>query len=327
MAGITVQALLSLLYLNQLTPVARSELETLTEHGSAIGMNLLLITMLAALTLRGSNRVLRWILPLAAVPVAWAYLVSQRRSAIIALVIAGALLFVILFWRQRHTFFRIAPPVILVGIAYVGAFWNSGSTAGFPAQAIKSVVAADQASADDQSSDLYRIIENYDLNYTIRASPIRGLGFGQPFYMPIELPDISFFEFWAYLPHNSILWFWIKTGVFGFVAMFYLFGKTIMVGVDRVRRLPDGKDTAIAAASVLFVVMLVIYTYVDIAWDVRNMIIFGFAAAVCATPVPVVPDTAPDDPKDPVAQPVTETGEGQLAVAAQAVSADATRAA
>ena len=48
---------------------------------------------------------------------------------------------------------------------------------------------------------------------TIKAKPITGLGFGQRFYRPFPLPDISFFPFYEYMPHNSVLWIWIKTGV------------------------------------------------------------------------------------------------------------------
>ena len=71
---------------------------------------------------------------------------------------------------------------------------------------------------------MYRTVENLDINATINAKPLTGLGFGQKFYRPFPLPDISFFLFYEYIPHNSILWIWIKTGVGGFVAMLFLFG-------------------------------------------------------------------------------------------------------
>ena len=79
----------------------------------------------------------------------------------------------------------------------------------------------------DASSDLYREIENFDLVYTIRAEPLTGVGFGKPFYQPAPLPDISFFVFYRYIPHNSVLWIWLKMGFVGFVAMFFVIAAAL----------------------------------------------------------------------------------------------------
>ena len=75
------------------------------------------------------------------------------------------------------------------------------------------------------------------------------------------------------------------------MAMFYLFGKTIMLGADRLRRLPDGADVVATLSATLFVVMYVVYTFVDVSWDARNMVFLGVACAICAHPVPSRPGT------------------------------------
>ena len=289
MAAVLVQSLLSLRYLETLSPADREGLEGLNEHGSSIAMGALLILLLATLTYRKCSVAARLGLTATAIPVLWVFLVSQRRAAVVALAAAIVLLIISLLWRQRRTLWKIAPITAILTIGYLGAFWNSTSSIGFPAQAIKGVVAPDQLSAADQSSDLYRIIETYDLNYTIRSSPVLGLGFGQPFLRPVALPDISKFEFNAYMPHNSFLWIWIKTGFAGFVTMLYLIGRTIMLGVDRLRRLGDGIDVAMTLTAVLYVVMYTIFTYVDIAWDSRNMVLLGLAMGLCSLRVPPQP--------------------------------------
>ncbi len=92
-------------------------------------------------------------------------------------------------------------------------------------QAVKTVIAPGQLSLEDQSSDLYRQIEAYDIWYTIRSNELFGVGFGQQFLRPWQLPDISFFVFWEYMPHNSILWIWMKMGIGGFMAMLYLIAR------------------------------------------------------------------------------------------------------
>ncbi len=285
-AGVTVQSLLSIQYLNGLDPAARDDLERLNEHGSSLGHNLLIVMMLCLVLLRVKRPLLKWALVGGAVPTIFVFFVAQRRAGVASLVIAGLVLAIALFWRRRRVFWTTIPILSIVLIGYVGAFWNSSAAVAFPAQAIKTIVAPDSASAADQSSDLYRLIEAYNLNFTIRTSPLFGLGFGQAFYRPVALADISSFELNAYLPHNSILWVWIKMGFGGFVAMFYMLGKAIMLGADQVRRRTEGIDLVVALTATMFIVMYTTYTYVDVSWDARNTVFLAFAFATVAHGVP-----------------------------------------
>ena len=281
LGGVVVQSLLSIQYLSKLGAPERDSLESLNEHGSALGHNLLFVT-LAALALLGSKQPLaKWLLMLGFIPTVYVFFVAQRRAGVATLVVAAAAIAIVLFWRRRRMFWVVTPLVVMLVTAYVGAFWNSTSSVAFPAQAIKTIVAPQSASVEDQSSDLYRVIEAYDLNFTIRTDPFRGLGFGQPFYRPVALPDIGFFQLNAYQSHNSVHWIWVKMGFGGFVAMFYLFAKAIMVGCDRIRRAPTGVDLALTTSAVLFIVMYAIYSYVDVSWDARNTVFLGLALAVC----------------------------------------------
>lgn len=182
---------------------------------------------------------------------------------------------IILFWENRRAFWVLAPVIGFVGIVYLGAFWNSSGALGLPAQAIKSVIAEDQANADDQSSNVYREIENFNTQFTIHQRPLTGVGFGQKFYIVWPMPDISFFEWWEYLPHNSIIWVWLKTGVGGFVAMLYLVGKAIMVGSRTLLQMKREPIAAIILTGTLYIVMHFIYAYVDISWDTQSMVYVG----------------------------------------------------
>ncbi len=254
----------------------------------------MIVTLLAAFVFRPRKSMLPFALLIAAVPVTYIYLVAQRRAAIAALMVAVLMMVVTLFWRRRRAFWVVVPIMSLIGTAYMAAFWNSTSSIAFPVQAIKPMIAPGSATAEDVQSDLYRIIETFDLNATIRANPLLGHGFGKQFYRPIPLPNIDFFALNAYLPHNSVLWVWTKLGFGGFVAMLYLIGKAIMLGADRVRRIASGVDLVVALSAVTFVAMYAVYTYVDVSWDARNTVILGVACAICAAPVAAAaPD--PDD--------------------------------
>jgi O-antigen ligase len=167
-------------------------------------------------------------------------------------------------------------------VLYLGAFWNAEGLMGFPAQALKTAIAPNEVGSKDQSSDGYRQVENLDLLATIQAKPVTGLGFGHQFYRPYPLPDISFFPFYQYMPHNSVLWVWIQTGVGGFIAMLFLFASGIRQGVRSMLKLPPGGDTVLVFAGLSFVIMYLVFAYVDVAWDARSMITLAVSMAVCS---------------------------------------------
>lgn len=290
--GVFVQSLLSIEFLNRLDPAVREDLESLNEHGSALGQNVVIVALVTMLLFGVKHRRTRWGLVVALAPVGYVFFVAQRRAGVASLVVAGLATAIVLFWKHRRRFWIVVPVATIVLTGYVGAFWNSSSSLGFPAQAVKTVVAPGSATYEDQSSDLYRMIEAYDLNFTIRTNPLLGLGFGQPFYRPIPLPDISFFELNAYQPHNSVLWIWIKFGFGGFVAMLYLVARAIVVGTERARRAPLDLDFVALWTSISFVIMYALYSYVDVSWDARNSVLLGFAiAAVTVAPAPTDPRT------------------------------------
>ncbi len=259
----------------------RDELESLVDHGSAVQMGAVLMVAIAAWLLPKAPRSVRWFALVASVPVGWVWLISERRAAVVALTVSLIFLGVLL-WNLDRRRLRIAGPVFVVlGVAYLTAFWQSESLIGFPAQAIKSVIATEDAADADQSSNLYRDIENFDMTATIQAKPITGFGFGQKFLRPVPLPDLGF-PFHEYIPHNSFLWIWIKMGVGGFLAMLFLFGSAIRMGVSAMVRLGRGRDLLLMFAATGYLVMYLVFTYVDIAWDIRSMISVAIAMAVCS---------------------------------------------
>src|SRR5262249_41531672 len=152
---------------------------------------LFLLTLTVWFT-RGSSKWARFLLLLAALPTVWLFVLSQRRAAAVGLVAGFGVFSLVLFFRRRRAFFVVAPVVLVLAVGYSAAFWNSNEGVGFGARAVKSVIRPNEVSQRDASSDVYRVIENYNLLYTIRAAPLTGVGFGRPFDQPARLPDISF---------------------------------------------------------------------------------------------------------------------------------------
>jgi hypothetical protein len=244
-------------------------------HAAAIHANTFFIYLISVWIFRASWTK-RLILPLMIPFFLITYIAMQRRAGFITLAVAIIVIAIILFGDNRKVFFMVVPVLGFAGLAYTAVFWNSSGALGVPAQAIKSVVAPDQASAEDQSSDLYRLIENFDASFNIHSSPLVGIGFGRKINFIIPLPDISAnFVFWEYIIHNSIAWIWIKTGIVGFFSLLFLIGASIMAGVQAIARIHNPDLKAIVFTATAYVVMHFTYAYVDMSWDVESMVYIG----------------------------------------------------
>ena len=272
--ALTIESIYGVYYFVFTLNSSLAGVDAIMDHSAAVHLNTLFILFLAVWLYNGSavkRFALIPVLPFALLT----YLAAQRRAAFITLFMGLAFLAILLYIHKRHVFWLIPPPAVLIGLVYIGVFWNASGALGLPAQAIKSVVAEDQANAADVSSNLYRIIENVNTSFTIHQKPLTGVGFGQQFYILIPLPDISFFEWWSYLPHNSIIYMWVKTGIGGFLSMLFFIGTAVLIGTQAIRRMPPNDLRAIAATATIYITMHFVYAYVDISWDTQSMLYLG----------------------------------------------------
>jgi hypothetical protein len=294
-AAISIQNVFAIYFYLGLDPVAAEEIEGLTEHAASIHYDWMIVLLIAALTIRRCTPGLRILLVLSGIPTMVTFVLSQRRAAVVALGAGMLMYFLILLVRQRRTFMTLFPVTLLAVVGYTAAFWNSSSGVGFGARAVKTVIAPDALSDRDTSSNIYRLIENYNLVYTVRANPLLGVGFGQPFEQPVQLPDISFFVFYEYIPHNSILWIWLKTGYIGFVTLLVIVAFTVRAGTRAALALPTGNLLAATIAALGYVVMFLVFAFVDIAWDPRSTLFLGACIALCANIVRLWEQEQPDN--------------------------------
>jgi hypothetical protein len=255
--------------------------DRIMEHSSSIHHNTVYVFFLAS-WLHKSSWTKRYLLPLFIPFVGITYLANQRRSSFIALAFALILMGMALFRYKRKLFLNIAPFAIVFGLLYTVAFWNSNSTLALPVQAVKSAFVTEGESSDASSNE-YRVIENINTSFTIHQEPLLGVGFGKKFYIIAPLPDISFFDWWEYITHNSIMWIWMKSGFYGFMAMTFMIASMIVVGTHVYERIPEGDYKAIAFTMVAYIVMHFLYAYVDMSWDIQNMLYIGLASGILAS--------------------------------------------
>lgn len=249
--------------------------ESITEHSAAIHMNSLFVLLLAS-WLFGAGPAKRFWLLLMMPPVLLTYIITQRRAAFVGLGIVLFIMTVIFHRLHRRLFWTVMPIIAVVGALYLVTFWNSNSALGFMASAVKSIVAPEAGGADE-SSNLYRDLENINIAGTIYDNPLTGVGYGQKFHILVPMPDISFFVWWEYIVHNSVFWIWLKSGLFGFMVLLFLAGYSVMRGAATVWQMPDGDLRAVAFTIVAYLLMHYVYAYVDMSWDGQSLLYMGTA--------------------------------------------------
>ncbi len=214
-----------------------------------------------------------------------ALVANNRRADYVAL-----LLGILIAWTMvilvkpasRRALITVLAICLLFGGVYVLAFQKSTGALGQPARAVISVFNPSASDERDAASNAYRVVENYDLKWTEQTSPILGFGFGKPFLQPVALPNVLELDpYYLYIPHNNVLWVWMRLGPLGFSALWYLFGSAIVAGCMIVRRLRDPQLQFFAIFTLATVVMEVILAYGDYQFFFyRNMIYVGVALGV-----------------------------------------------
>jgi O-Antigen ligase len=236
--------------------------EAILEHEEAVFFSLFIL-LTAGLWLFGIRGRLRRVATCLLPFVILADLANQRRAAWIVLT-AGLVLLLACAWlrcaERRRMILGVAVASTVAAAVYLPVFWNSSSTIAQPARALSS---AFTPSSRDQSSDLYRVVENVDLGIDIRQSTPVGLGFGRPIPHPVPLPDLTTVDpFIDYVPHNGILYVWLRTGVPGALAFWFVVGSAMVVAC-RVVRAGDRRVALMGAFGVWTVAAYVLEGWFD----------------------------------------------------------------
>ncbi len=93
-----------------------------------------------------------------------------------------------------------------------------------------------------------------------------GTGWGHPFEMAVELPDVvSQYELEPYLPHNSVLGIWAYTGYIGFTALWMLLAVGLYFCARAYRSATQPGDRITALTCFATIMVYVVHCYGDMA--------------------------------------------------------------
>lgn len=205
---------------------------------------------------------------------------TERRAGIIVLLVGLLAIAITTVFVRRKAFFLSALPVLAITVLYLGIFWNSSGILGQPARAIKSLYQPDPR---DAQSNVYRLLETFNIDATIHSDPVLGVGFGRQFLMVVPMPDLSWWPFWRYETHNNILWIWMKMGVVGYVVFWALVGGAISRAAFAAKHLNDPTLRCAALFCLIAIIGTVVFAYVDLGLvSGRVCVLFGTALGILA---------------------------------------------
>ena len=176
---------------------------------------------------------------------------------------------------ERRVLLRRVTALALVGFAlYLPLEWNGTGTLAEVAVAVRSGIAPD---ARDAQSNAYRVAEDANLGVMIKQDPLFGTGFGVPInYSTFPIVDITDVDsFIVYVPHNGVLYVWMRMGILGEVALWMFAAAAVLAGT-RASRSPNRQLSLIGTLTTCTAVGWVIMGYTDMGfWWFRIAIAFG----------------------------------------------------
>lgn len=258
--------------------------ESLLDHEQSFFFNAFLTAVPVVLLNGGSTRLKR--VMVAFLPfVLIANLANQRRAAILALVLALVVLLLVTAVAIPARRRLITKILLVAAIAFPPYYIYYSGKDGLLAQPAHAISSSINPDTRDALSNLYRVNEDKNIKATMRTSPIIGYGYGKPMLTPYPLADISgAYIFWNILPHDSVLWVWMRLGTIGFLIFWTLIGAAIIQASRLVVGLDDPYLKGWALLILLLVLQEVVFGYLDIQWtNYRNLITIGVLFGLLGT--------------------------------------------
>ena len=255
------------------------EIPAITGHEDALFMVTVFIFTIALIFFRGSRGMI-WFGIITFPSTFLTFVLTQRRIAYGVFVFGLIFIFVYVPKKTKILFLKMFLPTVPFILIYFVAFWNSHSGAAMPVKQVKSVFCEEEKEQD--RSNLYREYENFNLQQTIRYYP-QGIGFGKKYLIFIPLDEIDF-PLWEYIPHNCILWLWVKMGFLGF-WVFWIFCGVLVVQITwDFRHTKDPLYRSIQLLAVIFIISQLMVSKYDLQITFyRNMVYLGSVLAMAVT--------------------------------------------
>ena len=248
--------------------------EGVLSHEDSLLMNIIILGSLI-FWLAKEEPILKWCFTIFTPLAVATSLANGRRAGIACLILAFPVVLMLcyaLLQKRRKALGAFITVFTIAASIYMPIAWNGQGVWALPARAIRSHSSPDER---DASSDSYRLAENQNLKLTRDMSPWIGYGYGRPYieayYMPGRM-DV----FKLILPHNGILWMWMRLGHFGFIAFWFFVLSMLVYGAQSLKKVTDMRLVAMGILGLATLLMLLMYGEYDLNFaNYRTMWITG----------------------------------------------------
>jgi len=218
-------------------------------------------------------------------PMMLVFFLSQRRATWAALAASMLALLVLIEPGLRKKLVRMVTPFLVIIGVYLAIFWDTPPGGiGHGAFLVRSSFGSTKEEAGERYySNLYREFEDYNLAQTVKTAPLFGIGFGNKYEQPIKLPRIPF-TLAEYIPHNEILWLYVKVGSIGFFLFWIFFYSHVVRAASLFTKMRDPYMKSVCAVTIIAVLGQVIVSFYDLQLTYyRNMIFLGLLMGLVPT--------------------------------------------
>jgi hypothetical protein len=231
------------------------------------------------------QKVMWWLLPLVVI----GNMTTNRRAGTAGLAVSLMMLFPaawVCLPNRRKLIMTTALSFIIGFSIYYPIFRNKDGMFALPARAFKTQFEPEANTERDRSSNDYREAENACLMATIKestATTLFGFGYGKRMMHVANIVDLTkLYEWWDILPHNQILWIWMRTGLCGFIS-FWLMIASVHFDIGKVLRFKnsDTHDKAIAMFVLVILANLLMFGMLDLQLsNYRDMLFSGLFVGI-----------------------------------------------
>jgi hypothetical protein len=225
---------------------------------------------------------LKWVFILLVPTALAASFANGRRAGIAAFIVAFPIvvaMLAVLLKERRKALIQFLALFVLASAIYLPVAWNATGAWALPARAIKSRTSPD---ARDAGSDYYRLAEKNNLKLTRDVSPWFGYGYGRPYILAYKQWGRND-PFMNILPHNGILWIWMRLGHVGFLFFWMFVANVLIKGPNLLKSVRDPRLQAIGILSIAIFMMMIIYGEYDLTFaNYRVMWLAGTMLGVLA---------------------------------------------
>lgn len=245
----------------------------LIDHGYSIYCTLAVSFTICYFRFFKVNAGLKAYLIISLAPIAWSYVLNDRRTSLLATIIAIVGLVMMKFPKvDKKTIKNIGKFAIGV-LALVAITWK------LPAPLGLEKILTDMGFIGGPSGyATYRDLENANIFATVAESGILGFGSGKEIIEPYTLPDIRFiYEEYLLMPHNQLMTSWAFFGCQMAASMGMFFMISVWLCTLCIRH-ADAYTRSVGIIALMYFVQYLAATFADLGFQLpKNIIVAGIS--------------------------------------------------